>query len=43
MSTFISIMVYGTAVLIGLTALAGVFILASSWVTRNTDEPDASH
>jgi hypothetical protein len=36
-------MVYGTAVLIALTALAGVFIVASSWVTRNTDDSDVSH
>jgi len=42
-STFVSIMVYATAVLVGLVALSGAFLLAAGWVVRHTDEPDAGH
>lgn len=38
-----SIMIYATAVLGGLVALSGAFVLAAGWVVRHTDEPDAGH
>lgn len=43
MSTFVAIMVYATAVLIGLVALSGAFLLAAGWVVRHTDEPESAH
>ena len=41
MSTFVAIMVYATAVLIGLVGLSAAFVLAAGWVVRHTDQPDA--
>ncbi len=43
MSTFVSIMVYATFVLVGLVALSAAFILAAGWIVRHTDQPDAGH
>lgn len=43
MSTFVAIMVYATAVLIGLVVLSAAFVLAAGWVVRHTDQPDAGH
>jgi len=42
-STFTSIMVYAAAVLAGLIALSGAFVMAAGWVVRQTDEPEPGH
>jgi len=42
-STFVAIMTYATAVLIGLSVLSAVFVLAADWVVRHTDQPDPGH
>jgi hypothetical protein len=43
MDTFISIMVYATMVLIGITAVAGAFVLVASAIIGATHDPDAHH
>ena len=43
MSTFVSIMIYATAVLAGLTALSVGFVFAAGWLVRHTDQPDPGH
>jgi len=42
-STFISIMVYSAAVLVGLVGLSAAFIFVTGWLVRHTDQPDAGH
>jgi hypothetical protein len=42
-STFVSIMIYATAVLAGLVAVSAAFIFAAHWLVRHTDQPDAGH
>jgi hypothetical protein len=42
-STFVSIMIYATAVLGGLLGLSVAFILAADWLVRHTDQPDPGH
>ena len=43
MDTFISIMVYATMVLIGITALAGLFVIVANAIVGATYDPDAHH
>jgi len=42
-STFAAIMIYSTAVLVGLVGLSAALVLAAGWLVRHTDQPDAGH
>lgn len=43
MSTLISIALYSTLVLIGLTVFAAAMVVLGGWLVKNTSDPDAHH
>lgn len=43
MSTFVSISIYATLVLVGLIAFSAVMIGLGGWLVANTDDVDADH
>lgn len=43
MSTLVSILVYATAVLIGLGLFSVAMVAVGGWLVASTDEPDAGH
>ncbi len=43
MSTFVSILVFSTAVLIGLGLFAVGMVVVGGWLVQTTDDPDTGH
>ena len=43
MSTFVSISIYATLVLVGLIAFSGAMIGLGGWLVATTDDADADH
>lgn len=43
MSTLVSILVYSTAVLIGLSLFSVGMVVVGGWLVQTTDDPDAGH
>lgn len=43
MSTFVSISIYATLVLVGLIAFSAAMIGLGGWLVANTDDVDADH
>jgi hypothetical protein len=42
-STFVSISIYATLILVGLTAFSAALIGLGGWLVANTDDADAAH
>ena len=43
MSTFVSISIYASLVLVGLVAFSAAMIGLGGWLVKNTDDADAHH